>query len=92
MESAAIDVTKEMIKLTILLGMPILLTALVVGLVVSIFQAVTQVNEMTLTFVPKIVIVGLVALLLTPWMINLLVEYSRDLIHMMGDAPRAGGM
>ncbi len=92
MDSAAIDVTKEMIKLTILLGLPVLGTALLVGLLVSILQAVTQINEMTLTFVPKIVIVGLVTLALTPWMINLLVEYSQDIIHMIGDAPRAGGL
>jgi flagellar biosynthetic protein FliQ len=91
-DAAAIDVTKEMIKLTIILGLPILGTALVVGLVVSILQAVTQINEMTLTFVPKIIIVGVVTLLLTPWMINLLVEFSSEIIHMMGDAPRAGGM
>ncbi|HOX05734.1 MAG TPA: flagellar biosynthesis protein FliQ [Planctomycetota bacterium] len=92
MDTAAIDVTREMIKLTIILGLPILATALVVGLVVSIFQAVTQINEMTLTFVPKIVIVGLVTLLLTPWMIKLLCEYSAGIFRMMGDAPRAGGM
>ena len=92
MDSSAIDVTKEMIRLTIILSLPILGTALVVGLVVSVFQAVTQINEMTLTFVPKVVVVGLVTLLLTPWMINLLVEYSENIIHMMGDAPRAGGM
>ncbi len=92
MDSAAIDVTKEMIKLTLILGLPVLITALVVGLAVSIFQAVTQINEMTLTFVPKIVVVGLVTLLLTPWMITMLVEYSQNIIHMMGDAPRAGGM
>jgi flagellar biosynthetic protein FliQ len=91
-DSAAIDITKEMVLLTIVLSLPILATALVVGLAVSIFQAVTQVNEMTLTFVPKVVIVGLVTLILTPWMVNLLVEYSQDIIHMMGDAPRAGGM
>jgi flagellar biosynthesis protein FliQ len=91
-DSSAIDVTKEMIRLTIVLSLPILGTALVVGLVVSVFQAVTQINEMTLTFVPKVVVVGLVTLLLTPWMINLLVEYSENIIHMMGDAPRAGGM
>jgi flagellar biosynthetic protein FliQ len=91
-DSAAIDVTKRMVELTIILGLPILGTALVVGLVVSILQAVTQINEMTLTFVPKIIIVGLVTLLLTPWMINLLVEFSADIFHMMGDAPRAGGM
>ena len=92
MDSAAIDVTKRMVELTIILGLPILGTALVVGLVVSILQAVTQINEMTLTFVPKIIIVGVVTLLLTPWMINLLVEFSSEIIHMMGDAPRAGGM
>ena len=88
----AIQIARQAMIITLLLSAPMLIFGLVVGLLISILQAVTQVNEMTLTFVPKIVIVGLVTLLLTPWMVNLLVEYSRDLIHMMGDAPRAGGM
>ena len=92
MDSAAIDVARQTVYLTILLCLPILGTALVVGLAVSILQAVTQINEMTLTFVPKIIIVGVVTLLLTPWMISLMVEFSQDIIHMMGEAPRAGGM
>jgi len=91
-DSAAIDVARQTVYLTILLCLPILGTALVVGLAVSILQAVTQINEMTLTFVPKIIIVGVVTLLLTPWMISLMVEFSQDIIHMMGEAPRAGGM
>ena len=92
MDSAAIDVARQTVYLTILLCLPILGTALVVGLAVSILQAVTQINEMTLTFVPKIIIVGVVTLLLTPWMISLMVEFSQEVIHMIGDAPRAGGM
>ena len=92
MDSAAIDVTKEMLRVTIMLCVPVLGTALVVGLVVSIFQAVTQINEMTLTFVPKIIIVGLVTMLLTPWMMQLMVEYSEQVFRMLGDAPRAGGI
>jgi len=90
-DSAAIDITKRMVELTILLCLPILGTALVVGLIVSILQAVTQINEMTLTFVPKILIVGVVTLILTPWMISMISEFTADVIRLMGDAPRGGG-
>ena len=88
----AIQIAREAMLVTLLLSAPMLGFGLVVGLLVSIFQAVTQINEMTLTFVPKIVVVGLVTLLLTPWMITLMVEYTQEVIRMMGDAPRAGGM
>ncbi|MDW8051943.1 MAG: flagellar biosynthesis protein FliQ [Armatimonadota bacterium] len=57
-------------------AMPILLTALIVGLLVSIFQAVTQIQEMTLQFVPKIVAVGLVALAAGGWMLTRIVEFT----------------
>ena len=91
MDAAAIDITKRTVELTILLCLPVLGTALVVGLIVSILQAVTQINEMTLTFVPKILIVGVVTLALAPWMISLLGEFTEDVIKLMGEAPRGGG-
>ncbi len=59
---------------------PTLLVALVVGLVVSIFQAVTQIHEMTLTFIPKILSVGLVLSLLLPWTIRRMIEFTTTLI------------
>jgi flagellar biosynthesis protein FliQ len=58
----------------------VLLPALAVGLVVAMFQAATQINEMTLTFIPKLVVVGLVLMLGGHWMIRLLMNFSLDLI------------
>ena len=59
---------------------PLLVVALVVGLLVSVVQAVTQVNEATLSFVPKIVAVGATLVIVGPWMITMLVEYIRRII------------
>lgn len=66
-------------QLALYLAAPMLLTALVVGLVISILQAATQINEMTLAFVPKLVGVFLAALLAGPWMIQMVVEYFQRL-------------
>ena len=65
--------------LVLMIGGPILIVALVVGLAVSIFQAVTQVHEMTLTFIPKIVAVGLTILLILPWMMQQVVDFTHRL-------------
>jgi flagellar biosynthetic protein FliQ len=59
--------------------MPLLLVGLVVGLVVSIFQAVTQIQEMTLTFIPKILALGLVLMIAGPWMLGQLLTYTENL-------------
>ena len=69
----------QAIKLAILLAAPMLLTGLVVGLLVSIFQAATQINEMTMTFVPKMLAVGVAMLLCAPWMLNLLIDFTQNL-------------
>jgi flagellar biosynthetic protein FliQ len=66
-------------QLAFYLAAPLLLTALVVGLVISILQAATQINEMTLSFVPKLVGVFLAALLAGPWMIQMVVDYIQRL-------------
>ena len=64
----------------LLVAAPLLLVALVVGLVVSIFQAATQINEATLTFVPKIVAAVAVLAVAGPWMVTTLVEYLRSIL------------
>jgi flagellar biosynthetic protein FliQ len=64
-----------------MLSAPLLLTALAVGLIVGIFQAATQINEMTLSFIPKLLAMAAVLALTGPWMIRQLVEYSRNLIE-----------
>ncbi len=69
----------EGIKLTLVVGAPMLLVGLVVGLAISVFSAVTQIQEMTLTFVPKIVAVFLALLFTLPWMIEKLTTYTINL-------------
>ena len=78
--SAAITLLQNAIILTLLLSAPVLLVAMVVGLLISLFQAVTQIQEMTLTFVPKIVAVMMTLLFLSSWMITRLVDYTHELI------------
>jgi flagellar biosynthetic protein FliQ len=58
---------------------PLLGSALVIGLIVSIFQAITQINEATLTFVPKMIVIGVVILLAGPWMIEIITVYAQNL-------------
>jgi flagellar biosynthetic protein FliQ len=72
-------IAAETMKVTLLVSAPVLLVGLVVGLVISIFQAVTQVNEMTLAFVPKIIAVMLALLVAAPWMIEQLVSFTHNL-------------
>ena len=69
--------------LTLIVGAPVLLTGLVVGIVVSVFQAATQVHELTLTFVPKIVAMLVMLLLVGPWMLQRLVEFAREMFGML---------
>ncbi|HLI19296.1 MAG TPA: flagellar biosynthesis protein FliQ [Rhodanobacteraceae bacterium] len=63
-----------------LVGAPLLLTALAVGLVIGIFQAATQINEMTLSFIPKLLAMALVLAIAGPWMLRTLVQFTHDLI------------
>ena len=69
--------------LTLLVGAPVMLAAVVVGLAISILQAVTQVQDQTLSFVPKIVVMFLVLLYTLPWALTRMVEYSTELFHNM---------
>ncbi len=76
-----IGLARQSIELTLLISMPMLGLGLLVGLVVSIFQAVTQIQEMTLTFVPKILAVLVGLLLAFPWMMHKLLDFTRGLIE-----------
>lgn len=69
----------ETIKVTLLVSAPMLLIGLIVGLVISIFQAVTQIQEMTLVFVPKIIAVLLALVFALPWMLDILVSYTQNI-------------
>jgi len=69
----------QAIQLTLVVAAPLLLVALLVGLVISIFQAATQINEATLSFIPKLVAVFLTLMVGGPWMLARMVDYIRDL-------------
>jgi flagellar biosynthetic protein FliQ len=69
------EIGRQAIEVTLIISAPMLFAALVVGLIVSIFQAATQLNEATLQFVPKLVVMFLVLLLVGPWMIQYLMDY-----------------
>ena len=69
------------IKMALMLSAPMLLTGLVVGIIVSLFQTATSINEMTLTFVPKMLAVGGAILLCFPWMLQLMTDFTTNLIR-----------
>jgi len=79
-DATILTLAKQSITLCILISAPFLLTALIVGLVISILQAVTQIQEMTLTFVPKILAMILVFILTLPWMLKKLTTFTEHLI------------
>jgi flagellar biosynthesis protein FliQ len=76
---AVIGLMAETIKITLLISAPMLIVGLVVGVVISLLQAVTQIQEMTLVFVPKIVAVMITMVAALPWMINLLVSFTQNI-------------
>jgi len=67
------------IKTAILLAAPMLLSGLAIGLLVSLFQSVTQLNEMTMTFIPKMLVVALALLMFFPWMLQLMIDFVNNL-------------
>ena len=78
-ENWVMDMAKVTMQTTLLVGGPLLVVALVVGLVVSVLQALTQINEATLTFIPKILAIGGTLMLMGPWLLRVLVSYTTTL-------------
>jgi flagellar biosynthetic protein FliQ len=83
MEAKLIGLGVETFKLALMMAMPMLMAGLVAGLIISIFQATTQINEMTLSFVPKIILVILVAVFTMPWMLNMMIDFTYRIITMI---------
>ncbi|OZI35134.1 flagellar biosynthetic protein FliQ [Bordetella genomosp. 1] len=77
---AVMTMTYQAMKVALAMAAPLLLITLVVGLVISIFQAATQINEMTLSFIPKLLAMCGVLVLLGPWLMGIMVDYIRQLI------------
>ena len=76
MEGELIAITIDTFKTAFFISFPILMGGLLAGLIISIFQATTQINEMTLSFVPKIIVVAAIIVLLMPWMTNMMVDFT----------------
>jgi flagellar biosynthetic protein FliQ len=74
-----LELCTQALELALRVGLPLLVAGLVVGLAVSVFQAVTQIQEQTLSFIPKILALAGVLLVLGPWMLNQLLSYTTDL-------------
>ena len=75
------DLARDAIVIAMLLAAPLLTVALLVGLMISVIQTMTQVQEQTLSFVPKLIAVGATMLVALPWMLQLLVEYTANLLR-----------
>ncbi len=82
-EEMIIDLFSESIKIILILSSPMLLSGLLIGLIIAIFQATTQIQEATLAFVPKIIVVFVVMMLTGSWMINSLIEYTNYVLGLI---------
>ncbi len=82
----AADLLQRALTLVLTVGGPMLFAALAVGIIISLMQAVTQVQEQSLTFIPKLVVVGLVFMIALPWMIRAMVEFT---VGMLQSLPQA---
>lgn len=78
---SVLTLAQQALEVTVLISAPLLLTALAVGLLVSIFQAATQINEMTLSFVPKLLVIAVVLVWAGPWMVRLMTDFTTDLFE-----------
>ena len=83
MEAQLVALGVETFKIALMLALPGLLTGMFLGLAVSIFQATTQINEMTLSFIPKIIGVVIVIVLTMPWMLNEMTDFAKHVFNMM---------
>ena len=83
MDAQLVALGVETFKIALYLALPGLLTGMFLGLAVSIFQATTQINEMTLSFIPKIIGVVVVIIVTMPWMLNMMTEFTTRVINMI---------
>jgi len=81
---AVVDISRNAVQTILLVSAPMMMSGLIVGLIIGIFQAATQINEQTMTFAPKIVAVMVALILAAPWIINLVVTYTENLYKSIG--------
>jgi flagellar biosynthesis protein FliQ len=89
-QDTVISVSMQAMELAFKISMPLLLVGLVVGLLISVFQAVTQIQEQTLTFIPKIVAMGVVLVVAGPWMLSEVITYTQQLYGSIPDLIAGG--
>ncbi|MES2803702.1 MAG: flagellar biosynthesis protein FliQ [Bdellovibrionota bacterium] len=87
-EDIILQLGQDALKTMAILSAPLLLSTLVIGLVISIFQALTQINENTLTFVPKMIVIAIVFVLAGPWMMDVMKNYTVNLFENMATIVR----
>lgn len=75
-----LDITNQAIKITLMLAAPMLGGAVIIGILVSLFQAVTQINEQTLSFIPKILVISGAIIIFSPWMFDVMITFTKDII------------
>jgi flagellar biosynthetic protein FliQ len=79
--ATVIEIARHAVEITLLISAPLFIAALATGLIISIFQAATQINESTLSFVPKLIMIFLTLLIAGPWMITVMTDYMRQLFE-----------
>lgn len=84
-ESVVVSIVKETLYTGMLIGGPILILSLVVGLLISIFQATTQIQEQTLTFIPKLIVVAITLAIGGAWMLNELIQFTNKIMNMIAN-------
>ena len=82
----SVDIVKGLMMLCLKVSLPFLLSAMIIGLLVSFFQAITSLQEQTLTFVPKALVVVFVVFILFPWLINTMIDYTAETFNRMSQA------
>jgi flagellar biosynthetic protein FliQ len=80
-QDVVINISMQAMQLAFMVALPLLLVALGVGLIVSVFQAITQIQEQTLSFIPKILAMGATLVIMGPWMLGQIVSYTQDLYN-----------
>lgn len=85
-QDQALSVFKEALLVVLKVGGPILIISIVIGLIISILQAATQVHEQTLTFVPKLIAIGLILLLAGGWMMDTCADFAKEIFKLMANA------
>ena len=82
----SVDIVKGLMMLCLKVSVPFLLSAMIIGLLVSFFQAITSLQEQTLTFVPKALVIVVVVFILFPWLINTMMDYTVETFNRMSQA------